>query len=365
MEFMNTIWIACGGTGGHLFPGLAIAQELRRRGHTVRIFLSNKPVDEQVMKSYSQFESVKLPTIGWPGLRLRSFTFAWKFFQAYRQCLKDMSAKSPQAVIGMGGFLSAAPLLAAAKKNIPAYLHESNAIPGRVTRWLAPKMTQVFLGFKECERYLPDSANRFTGTPVRESLHKMKSLDAAKTLGLDEDKKTLVIIGGSQGAHGLNMRILEVAEHLKDEWQHWQILHLTGANDAGQATQTYKQLGIRAKVLAFCDQMEAVYSLADLIVARSGAASLTEIAMYGLPSLLVPYPSAADDHQSRNAEVFVAHGASKLLNEREATAHDFERELRALMNDEVVRNQMSENTKNIFIADAAGRIAKEVEYAIA
>lgn len=365
MEIMTMIWIACGGTGGHLFPGLAVAQELRRRGHSIRIFLSNKPVDEQAMKAYPEFESVKLPTVGWPGLSFRIFSFVWNFFLAYRQCLRDIGEKAPNAVIGMGGFLSAAPLLAAAKRNIPAYLHESNAIPGRVTRWLAPKMTQVFLGFKECEHYLGDSNNRVTGTPVRESLRKMSALDAARVLGLDEDKKTLAIMGGSQGARGLNMMMLGAAEFLNEEWQHWQILHLTGARDAEQAAQRYKELGIRAKAMTFCDTMEAVYSLADLVVARAGAASLTEMAMYGLPALLVPFPSAADDHQTRNAEIFVAHGAAKYLSERSSEARDFGRELRALMRDDVARSQMSESMKNLFVADAAGRIAKEVEYAIA
>jgi UDP-N-acetylglucosamine--N-acetylmuramyl-(pentapeptide) pyrophosphoryl-undecaprenol N-acetylglucosamine transferase len=226
-------------------------------------------------------------------------------------------------------------------------------------------MTKVFLGFKECEPHLSGVSTCVTGTPVRESLRKINSHDAAKILGLDTGRKTLAVIGGSQGAHGLNAKMLEIAPLLDDEWKFWQVVHITGAKDAEEAAQVYRKLGILAKVMPFCDEMEVVYSVADLVVARSGAASLAEISMYGLPSLLIPYPNAANDHQARNADIFVAHEAAKCLDERAVTSRDFERELRILMKDNEGRRQMGEKAKNLLMADAAERIAKEVEYEIA
>ncbi|MFH1066731.1 MAG: UDP-N-acetylglucosamine--N-acetylmuramyl-(pentapeptide) pyrophosphoryl-undecaprenol N-acetylglucosamine transferase [bacterium] len=360
---MARIGIACGGTGGHLFPGLALAEEFERLGHHVRLYISEKPVDAEVMKSYPQFESVSLPVIGWAGM-IHSPFFLLRFILAYRQCLGEMKVFEPHAMIGMGGFLSAPPLLAALKQSIPAYLHESNSIPGRVTRWFAPRMTRVFLGFEECARHLPSAPVLATGTPVRQSLKKMSKESAAKMLSV-ETGKTLVVMGGSQGARSLNTLVLQAAPLLGHDWKKWQVIHLAGMNDVERVENAYRELDIKAKVLPFCDEMEAVYSLADLVVARSGAASLSEIAHYALPSLLVPYPNAVDDHQAKNAEIFMWRSAARCLDERIASAKQFARELHSLMQDEAARRRMTEQVKSVFPEDTTSRIVKEVSYAFA
>ncbi|MFZ5806459.1 MAG: undecaprenyldiphospho-muramoylpentapeptide beta-N-acetylglucosaminyltransferase [Verrucomicrobiota bacterium] len=365
IELMANICIACGGTGGHLFPGLSIAEELQRRGHTVRLYLSNKPIDAEVMKHYPQFETSRLPAMGWTGVNWKMFSFAWNFWRAYQQCLEEWETFAPRAVIGMGGFLSAPPLMAAMKKGIPAYMHESNSIPGKVTRWLASHLTKIFLGFHECSKYFSRAITRFTGTPVRASLKKMDRWESAKFFGLDAGLKVLTIVGGSQGAHGLNQLMLDSAQYLLDEWPRWQVIHLTGAADAERAQKVYSVLGVKAKVFPFCAEMEKVYSLTDLIVARAGAASLCEISYFGLPSVLVPFPAAAEDHQTCNAEIFARAGAAQIFKEKATLPQEFARGLRTLIRDDIARGKMAEAAKALFHSDAAQEIVEEVEHAFA
>lgn len=362
---MARICIACGGTGGHLFPGLSIAEEFQRQGHAVRLYLSEKSIDEEVMKGYPQFESRRLPVMGWTGLNFRAFRFGWRFFKAYQEVLKDIREYKPQAVIGMGGFLSAPPLLAAIKEGIPAFLHESNAIPGKVTKWFAPYLKKIFLGFNECSKHFPRVLTRVTGTPVRTTLKRVDRSEAAKSLGLNPGLKILTIAGGSQGAQGLNRLVLNSASLLLDDWTRWQVIHLTGMADLKRAQEAYKVLGITAKVFPFSREMEKIYSATNLIVARSGAASLTEISCYGLPSILVPFPAAAEDHQTCNAEVFARVGAARIVKEKVTSSQEFAKELRSLIRDDIARGKMAGEAKKLFHSGASQEIVREVEYALA
>lgn len=361
---MAKIAIACGGTGGHLFPGLAVAERLRAAGHQVRLYISEKEIDRRALAAHPDYEALALPTVGWPGIGPGVPRFLSRFAAAYRGSVAEIRGFAPDAVLGMGGFTCAPVLLAAALRRIPALLHESNAIPGKVTRWLAPWMSRVFLGFSECAAHLEAREMRVTGTPVRGNLRPLPRAEAAAWWGLDPARPTVVAMGGSQGAAGLNRMMTGAAVEWASRLPRIQIIHLTGPADEALTELNYRRAGVTAVVKPFCDRMEMAYSAADLVVARSGAASLTELGHFGLPSILVPYPHAAEDHQTRNAEVFVRRGAALLVPEVEGAAVRLAEEVGRLFADEARRVEMARRAAAIQEGDAAERVAREVENAL-
>lgn len=361
---MARIGIACGGTGGHLFPGLAVAERLRASGHQVRLYVSNKEIDRRALSAYPDYEHVALPGVGWPGFGLRTLGFVRAFWRAYRASVEEIRQFKPDAILGMGGFTSAPLLLSASRRKVPTLLHESNAIPGKVTRWLAPRSSRVLLGFSECAAHIDATSVHVTGTPVRGTLRVVDRTEAAAFWNLDPSKFTLAVMGGSQGAAGLNKLVARAAAEWKGEAALLQVIHLAGPQDVDLLTYNYQRDGIRAEVRAFCDNMEMVYSLADAVVARSGASSLTELAYYRLPSLLVPYPHAAEDHQMRNAEIYAKNGAAKVVRESDLAAEEVARWVVELLRDPDQRRTMAASAGAMHPGDAAALVAKEVERAL-
>ncbi len=362
---MARIAIACGGTGGHLFPGLAVAQECVRRGHEVRLYVSSKEIDRTVLRAHPEFPAVVLPTVGWTGLNMRALAFFRKLWQGYRLARRELRDFRPDAVLGMGGFTSAPLILTASRRKLPSLIHESNAIPGKVTRWLAPKVDRVLIGFSECSRHLPGAQTRVTGTPVRTSLGHAARAEAAAVLGLDAGKFTIAVMGGSQGALGLNDMVIRCLPEWEDLKDRIQFVHLTGTKDNDLTLANYRRHGFGAAVMPFCERMEMVYSLADLAISRSGASSLAEIAHYGLPSILIPYPHAAEDHQTRNAEIFVRAGASVLVPQKVENVARLTAEVRALATGEGLRREMAARSAAMAGRDATLRIAEELEALLA
>lgn len=308
--------IACGGTGGHLFPGVAVADELLARGVEPLLLVSRKKVDEVALRG-GKHASVPLSAIGWPGLRTpRVMTFAYSLSRTYVECARIFRERRPGAVLGMGGFTSAVPLWLARRRGMPALIHESNVIPGRVTRALAAKLDRVLVGLDACRERLPASAAVVvTGTPVRKDLFGARREDGLAFFGFESGRTTVLVMGGSQGARGVNDAMMAALPLLGERVGAWQFLHLAGAEDRHRVEAAYRGAGARATVLAFCDRMAAAYAVADVALGRSGAASLAEIATAGIPTILVPYPHAADNHQWFNAKVFSDAGAAVLIEQ--------------------------------------------------
>lgn len=351
---LNVI-IACGGTGGHLFPGIAVAQELQERGHKVLLLISEKKVDAQASAKYSElrFETVRAIAKP-PTLSLRMIPFVWRLIKTIMNCGKIITREKADVVLGMGGFTSFPPVLAGAKKGLRTYVHDSNAIPGRANLLTSKKCTKVLLGLKEAVSHFPNIETAITGTPVRDELENLPSREeACKVFGLDPAKKTLLVMGGSQGAAKLNEI---VAEGTKDS--DWQVIHLAGQGDFDRLTA---QIGDRAgyKVLAFCDQMAAAYAASDFCVARSGASSLTELSRASLPALLVPFPFSADDHQTANAVVYEKADAAVFKQQHELSVQDISEMLTALNDDLIFK--MSQAMDSLAVPDAATQIAKVIE----
>jgi UDP-N-acetylglucosamine--N-acetylmuramyl-(pentapeptide) pyrophosphoryl-undecaprenol N-acetylglucosamine transferase len=355
--------IACGGTGGHLFPGLAVAEVLQKRGHQVLVLISEKKIDALAVRDHAgQFQFERIPGIGMPRwYSLAMFGFLRGFAVGLGRCLGLYRKFKPDAVLGMGGFTSTAPILAGRLMGLPTFVHESNAIPGKANRINARLAGHVLLGFAECAKHFPKSARcEVTGTPIRASLR--ERLDPAKArglFGLDANgKMTLLVMGGSQGAHGLNRAVTAALTAFGERLQ---VIHLTGRDDEAEVRAAYASAGIKAWVGAFYHQMQEAYSAADFAVARSGAASLCELAHFALPSILIPFPAAAEDHQTRNAEIFTAGGAALALPEREASDGRLGALIAGLLDDPARLAAMSEAARRLAPPDAALLLVETME----
>jgi UDP-N-acetylglucosamine--N-acetylmuramyl-(pentapeptide) pyrophosphoryl-undecaprenol N-acetylglucosamine transferase len=358
--------IACGGTGGHLFPGLAIAGQLKQRGCDVALLISPKDVDQQAVKSASGMEIFTLPAVA---LQNRNyFSFARSFWQSWRATKRIFQARPPQAVLAMGGFTSAPPVLAGNSLGVKTFLHESNTIPGRANRFLARFVNEAFVGFAETAARLRARKITATGTPVRPQFSPARSgkqcaFGHRAALGLHPHLPTVLVVGGSQGANGLNEMILSALPLLKEK--NWQWLHLTGPADFEKVEAAYAALGIRADVKPFLAEMDLALGAATVAVSRAGASSLAEIAAMRLSSLLVPFPAAADNHQFFNASAFEKTGAARLLEQKNSTPEKVARILTSLVVDEVARAEMQTALAERHAPEAAEKIAGIILEAIA
>ena len=352
--------IAAGGTGGHLFPGLAVGEILLARGHEVMLLISEKEIDATATQGRKEFRIEKLTGIGMPKLFSPAIiAFALRFWKGLRRCKALFREWQPAAVLGMGGFTSTAPILAGRSRKVPAFVHESNAIPGRANRLNARYATKVLLGFGECARHFPNAKSEVTGTPLRSALTGTVDKTAAlAAFGLKSGRTTLLVMGGSQGAGGINSAIANAAPKLKA--LSWQVIHLAGAQDEQAMHAAYQREGIPAAVAAFHHRMEEAYGAADLALARSGAASLAELSHFGLPAILIPYPFAADDHQTANAKIFENAGAGILMKQSDATPDALSEKIAALIADPARLATMSQRSRQLAPDNGAERVADVV-----
>jgi UDP-N-acetylglucosamine--N-acetylmuramyl-(pentapeptide) pyrophosphoryl-undecaprenol N-acetylglucosamine transferase len=356
---MNAV-IACGGTGGHLFPGIAVAEVLRERGHEVLLFVSEKEIDSLALSTRSQFRFEKLPTVGLPSIYSPAiFGFIRRFTESLSRCRSIYQKFKPQIVLGMGGFTSTAPILAGRMRGISTLVHESNAIPGKANRLAGKMVRAVLLGFKEAAQFFPKVRTEITGTPIRNELKRLDRQSARLKLGLQPDVTTMLVMGGSQGASGINQAMIKSLPLLREAAL--QVIHLSGSRDERLVAENYRRERIPAFVAAFHHHMEEVYSAADFAVARSGAASLAEIASFELPSILIPFPYAADDHQTRNAEIFARAGAAFVLKESELTPELLAQKIRDTIAHPEQLRRMSEKSAQLAPRDAANRVATTME----
>jgi UDP-N-acetylglucosamine--N-acetylmuramyl-(pentapeptide) pyrophosphoryl-undecaprenol N-acetylglucosamine transferase len=355
---MNVV-IACGGTGGHLFPGLAVAEVLKSRGHEILLLISEKQIDAVAVRNRPEFRVEKIPSIGMPRLfSTKTIPFLGKFVQGLDTCRRIYRSFMPGAVLGMGGFASTGPILAGRMAGAQTFIHESNSIPGKANRLNARIADKVLVGFEECAAHFPQSTVEITGTPIRESLQTaVNRIRALEGFGLKLGLRTILVMGGSQGAHGINQVVTKVLPRFVSKPV--QFIHLSGQQDETSVAECYRSTGIPAFVRAFYHRMEQAYAVADLAVARSGAASLTEISYFGLPAILIPYPHAAENHQLFNAEIFARMGAAEVLQE---TQGDLLGSLiDQLVNDEARRREMSKRLRALAPENAAARIAELIE----
>ncbi|MGA4579866.1 undecaprenyldiphospho-muramoylpentapeptide beta-N-acetylglucosaminyltransferase [Limisphaera sp. VF-2] len=360
------VGIACGGTGGHLFPGLAVAEVLRQRGAEVTLFVSPKEVDRRAVRGVHGCAVEVLPVAAWQaGSRWRCLT-GW--LRAWRRVRRLCRAGEAWVVLGMGGFSSVPVLGAARRAGHPVFLHESNAVPGRANRWLVRWVDRAFVGFECAAKAWPGRPVECTGTPVRSSFAEAGRLDAIRRadeqrrvrleLGLEAEAPTVLVVGGSQGARGLNEAVLQALPQWQRTRAPVQWIHVTGQEDESRVRAAYAAQKVRAVVMPFSEAMAELMLAATVVLSRAGASFLAELAAVGVPALLVPFPAAADDHQWHNARCLADSGAARVLRQSEATPERLIRELGELLDGDEVRRAMVTAQRRWHRPEAAARIAE-------
>jgi UDP-N-acetylglucosamine--N-acetylmuramyl-(pentapeptide) pyrophosphoryl-undecaprenol N-acetylglucosamine transferase len=353
--------IACGGTGGHLFPGLAVAELLLGRGCEVTLLISPKEVDQQAVKSAVGMNVVTLPAIGLT--RGRTLAAVRGFARSYRAARRTFRPSPPQVALAMGGFTSAAPTLAAKRLRARTFLHESNSIPGRANRWLSWFVERAFVGFPTAGSRLHCRQVSVTGTPVRLRFKPLEVPACRVALGLDPARPVVLVMGGSQGASGINELVSHALPSLAKCAPDWQWVHLTGAGNESQVREAYAGTGLTAVVRGYLEEMELALGAATVAVSRAGASSLAELAAMRLPAVLVPFPAATDNHQFYNAREFECTGAAGLLEQAGAQPESLTRLLCDLVRNEAVRDKMRQALAQWHAPRAAEQIAESMLHA--
>ncbi|MEX2580777.1 MAG: undecaprenyldiphospho-muramoylpentapeptide beta-N-acetylglucosaminyltransferase [Verrucomicrobiales bacterium] len=353
--------IACGGTGGHLFPGIAVAEAWTKRGGEVLLLISEKQIDALATEGYDHLRFERMESIAMPGLlSARMPGFLLKFARSLRSCRRLIKSFRAEAVLGMGGFTSTAPLVAGKMKRLPTFVHESNSIPGRANRLNAKFARTVLVGFERCApRFGTEKNIEVVGTPLRPSVAKKPDrAEALSYFGLRPDRKTLMVMGGSQGARRLNELVAGALPEFAEA--RVQVLHISGPIDYETVKPAYDATPEAGVLRDFCSEIQYAYAAADLAVCRSGASTLTELAYYGVPSILVPYPYAADDHQTTNAEIFSVPGAAELWIQKDLTEENVAEKILGLMADDNRLEQMRTKMRELAIPDASERVCDAV-----
>jgi UDP-N-acetylglucosamine--N-acetylmuramyl-(pentapeptide) pyrophosphoryl-undecaprenol N-acetylglucosamine transferase len=311
------IAIACGGTGGHIFPGLATARVLRDRGHHVTLWLAGKGIEEAAVQGW-EGRVVTIPSEGFQFGPLRSVLTALRIAAATVRCWFILLRHRPDAVLGMGSYASIGPCLAARLLGIPYFLHEANAVPGRAVRLLAPAAKAVAICFEETRYHLKGLNAVATGMPLRPELQRTPAGLSAAERSAPGGEFCLLVMGGSGGAHVINERVSEAVCTLAAR-DRLKVMHLTGPADEASVAERYRRAGVKAEVCAFTHDMARLYENAALAVCRSGASTCAELGAFGVPALLVPYPHAASDHQTANARALEKFGAADVIQQNDLT----------------------------------------------
>lgn len=347
------IAVACGGTGGHIFPGLATAGTLRDRGHHVSLWLAGKGVEKEALGRWKG-PVVTIPAEGFQFGPLRSILTALRISVAVLRCWIALLRHRPDIVLAMGSYASIGPCLAARLLGIPYILHEANAMPGRAVRMLAKKAALVAICFEETRFHLKGIQAVQTGMPLRPELKASEPAEEQSDAGF-----CLLVMGGSGGAHAINEMVSEAVCSIQET--DLQIIHLTGSADKEIVQKRYDEAGVKADVQAFTRDMAGLYRRASLAVCRAGASTCAELALFGLPALLVPYPYAASDHQTANAQALEKAGAADLVQQEDMTVDWLADYLQTQMDSPDRLKKMSDRARRRQVSDAAEKLAETVE----
>lgn len=352
---MHMKWlIAGGGTGGHLFPGIALAEEVLTRHSQNQVFFvgTSQGIEARVLPQEGyRLEVIEVSGLKGKGLK-RMARSLLQIPKALYQSWQLLRREKPQMVVGVGGYASGPVVLMASLMGIRTAVQEQNAVPGFTNRVLGRFVDSVFVAFKEAKSYFPQKKVHLLGNPIRRAL-----LDNYLRPKIPSPRFTLLITGGSQGAHRLNWCVAEALGELGDFAKGFSIIHQTGKNDHQAITKRYDELGLDAEVHAFIEDMPKAYARADLIVCRAGAATLAEIAVARKASILVPFPYAADNHQEVNARSMVDAGAAVLAREAELSGSDLAALIRELHDDGERREAMERASGLLGRPEAAREIA--------
>lgn len=362
----TTVFFAGGGTGGHLYPGIAVAEALRESMPDVRpVFLCTTKSIDRVILEHTGFEFITQPILPLPKVTnvggLLHFWRAWRETKdQVRQLLRE---RKPAAVLGLGGYAAGVAVKEAANQGVPTAVLNPDVIPGKANQYLLKYVRAVCCQFEATANYVPkgDQAKlQFTGCPIRSDIRTPPTREsAAERLGLDPTLNTLVVTGASLGAKTVNDAAIEMFKGVT--LRGWQILHLSGRDHADAVRAGYRELSIAARILDFTPAMADVWAVASLAISRAGASSCAELTACGVPSILLPYPFHKDMHQRANAQVLADAGAAVLLDDekdRRKTAEKLRPAVQSLLYDAGRRRKMSDAARKLGRPDAAGAVAR-------
>lgn len=351
--------IACGGTGGHFFPGTAVGKELMGRGSEVMLIASQKDVDREMASGFGEAEVKFLPAVGL--VKGKRIAFCFGLIAAVLRCFKWFYTWRPDVVLVMGGFTSVGPALVGRLLGATVCLHEANSIPGRANRFLARFCHRVFVGFPQTKSHFSNREIVVTGTPVRSQFSESLAAESDNDLGLNQEAPILLVMGGSQGAQAINDLMLRVAPLLAKRRPELQFVHLTGKNPDGELRRMYQKLGRPFYLAEFYSDAARLVQMASAVLSRAGASSLAEYATVGLPALLVPYPNAVDDHQKLNALNLVNDGAA-FLAEQDGLDHEVVAlQLEQLLFDQAIRGRIHLGLRHWSGRESARLVANGLE----
>jgi UDP-N-acetylglucosamine--N-acetylmuramyl-(pentapeptide) pyrophosphoryl-undecaprenol N-acetylglucosamine transferase len=351
----ETYVIAGGGTGGHLYPGIAIAEELRRRKPGARILFAGRglPLERSIVERHG-YSLLAVRSGGVVGKSIgRRLSGAFLALRGFFEAMRMLQKLKPQAVVGVGGYASFPMVLAAAARRIPTLVQEQNAVPGLSNRLLGRLASEIALTYDDTRRFF-GGRGRLTGNPIRAEF-----LDVRPTIR--GDRWRILVFGGSQGARALNSAVLDALPHLAEERDRLGIVHGTGPADEERVQKAYAASGFAAEVLPYITDIRSAYASADLVIARAGASTCSELAACGKAAILVPLPTAAHDHQTRNAESVARAGAAVLLNEKDLSGPVLAGAIQTLMKDPARIEAMEKASRSLARPDAAARIVDLVE----
>jgi UDP-N-acetylglucosamine--N-acetylmuramyl-(pentapeptide) pyrophosphoryl-undecaprenol N-acetylglucosamine transferase len=361
-----SFFFAGGGTGGHIYPALAVVEQIlqRRPDADIHFLHSTRPVDEHILGK-TPFHRTPLPATGLYAHPLKFIRFLKTFRQSY-DLAKELIAASPNAVVvGAGGFVAAPACLAGHRLGLPVALVNVDLIPGRANKLSARWADEVFVQFEESKAYFKRRRTNVhvVGCPLRSGFAHPDPARAIQELGLDPNKKVLLITGASSGSTRINEAVCRLLGQLAEFADSWQIVHLTGLENYETVSKEYNGAAISHKVVDYYEGMPDLFAATDLLIGRSGAVSVAEYAVAGVPSICMPYPHHKDMHQYLNAGKLVEVGAAIIVDDVPDLQDRYEwlwEELEPLMKDDAARQEMSEACKEVARPNAGAEIAERL-----
>ena len=355
--------IAAGGTGGHLYPGIAIAEEwVRLHPDSSVLFVGTSRGPEASAVPRAGFEMRAISARGLP--RRLGFGVIRAFIGsivALAQSFRLVVDFKPHIVVGTGSYVSAPVVLIARLFGIPSIVQEQNSVPGSTNRWLNLIADEVHISFVESRGYFRRKNNlRVSGNPIRRSLLAQDRLGSLEAFGLSPDRKTLFVFGGSRGAHSINLAVAGALERLKHLTQ-LQVIWQTGAEDFEEIRRRVQSSAIPVRVFPYIEAIEKAYAVADLAICRAGAMAIAELTACGIPAVLVPYPHATRDHQTHNARGLVDRDAAEMIPDKDLEPGALAKKVEALIRDESRLRRLGRNARAFARVDAAQRIARSME----
>ena len=356
---MSCFVISCGGTGGHLSPGIALAERLTERGHRCCLIISRKSVDVHLVKKYPDLMFVKCPGIFFSWTPFRLIKFFFQQISAFIFAMKLLYKLRPDVIIGFGGFITGGVTLAGYCMLCPIVFHEANRVPGKATRYLSAFARRIYLPEGVFLRGIHPKPVRHTGCPVRREIYRMDKKEARKALGIDVNGKLLLVLGGSQGASVLNNWAIETFKDLAKEGIN--VFCLTGLGKGVSEVIECSSIhgSQKAYFRPFSDQMAEVLSSADLAISRAGAGSIAELIRTRLPAILIPYPYAADNHQWVNAHFFERQGCGILFLQKDLLR--LQDEVVELIFNDWMLKELARNLKRLDHYDCLDFIVQDLE----